>query len=168
MSEWRLYFYRMLAFFMPEMRGFRIRRFLLNWCGAKIGTGACVCASARIMGGGKLVIGDNAWISSEALLRASPNSVLSIGANTRIGPRVILWTGTHKIIGEGTVAAGDGISMDISVGAGCWLCAGSIVCPGVAIGDCVVLAAGSVATRSVDSVEHEIVAGVPAVMKRRI
>lgn len=168
MSEWRLYFYRMLAFFMPEMRGFGIRRSLLNWCGAKIGTGVRVCASARILGEGGLVIGDNVWISPEALIRASPNSTLSIGANTRIGPRVILWTGSHKIIAGGSVAASDGISMDISVGAGCWLCAGSIVCPGVALGDCVVLAAGSVATHSVDGAAHVIIAGVPAEMKRRI
>lgn len=124
-----------------------------------------MCSSAHISGGGELILGDNVWVSSQAMLRASPNSTLAIGANTAIGPRCVLWTGTHES-GLGTsVAAGKGCAKDISIGKGCWLGANSVVCPGVSIGDGTILAAGAVASKNVES--KVLAAGVPVEIKKR-
>lgn len=112
-----------------------------------------------------MVLEDNVWVSSEAMLRASPGSTLRVGKNTAIGPRVVLWTGTHES-GLGTeVAAGRGCANDITIGSGCWLGANSVVCPGVTIGRGAILAAGAVASRDIDS--KVLAAGVPAVVKKK-
>ncbi len=54
----------------------------------------------------------------------------------------------------------------IIFGKGCYVGAGALVLPGVRIGECAVVAAGSVVTHNV--VSYAVVGGVPAKMIRRI
>ncbi|WP_371318771.1 DapH/DapD/GlmU-related protein [Pseudomonas gingeri] len=54
----------------------------------------------------------------------------------------------------------------MTVGAGCWLGAKSLVLGGVSIGEGAIVAAGSVVTR--DVAPNTMVAGVPAVLKRQL
>ena len=49
---------------------------------------------------------------------------------------------------------------DISIGNGCWICAGAIIIPGVDVGDHCVVAAGAVVTHGCES--YSLYAGVPA------
>lgn len=55
---------------------------------------------------------------------------------------------------------------EITFGTGCYIGAGALVLPGVRIGECAVVAAGSVVTHNV--VAYSVVGGVPAKVIRRI
>ena len=57
-------------------------------------------------------------------------------------------------------------SLGIVVGEDCWIGGGSVICPGVTIGNRVVVAAGSVVAGDVP--DDVLVAGNPAVVKRRL
>lgn len=54
----------------------------------------------------------------------------------------------------------------VIIGNDCWIGARSIILPGVTIGDCSVVAAGSVVTKNVPS--NSLVAGVPAEIKKML
>ena len=77
---------------------------------------------------------------------------------------VSLKTSHHDICPDGQCIAGGEKFTDICIGDGCWLCAGTIVIPGVKIGCKAVVAAGAVVTRDVPS--YSLVAGVPASVKK--
>lgn len=123
---------------------------------------------------GHIVIGKNTQVFQHTILSANRNSTLLIGANCQIAHMVSLKTSTHEIYNPqdskgGTVAevsciAGVSKFEDIVIGNGCWLCAGSIVIPGVKVGRRVVVAAGAVVTR--DTPDNVLVAGVPARVKK--
>lgn len=49
---------------------------------------------------------------------------------------------------------------DIKIGADCWIGAGVIILPGVTIGECAIIASGSVVNKNVDA--YTMVGGVPA------
>ncbi|MFE8729811.1 DapH/DapD/GlmU-related protein, partial [Aeromonas hydrophila] len=61
---------------------------------------------------------------------------------------------------------GEGVALPISIGDGCWIGADVLIIGGVTIGKGVVVAAGSVVTRDIP--DNVLVAGVPAVIKRRL
>ena len=149
---------------LPETRCFGVKRFLLRLAGHEIAKGVRLCSSARILGAGCIKVGLNTWIGHECMIEASANVV--IGANVDIAPRVYIGTGTHKIDIEGERIAGEGVSKDIVINDGAWLCAGCIVLPGVAIGRKSIVAAGAVVNKNV--AESCIVAGVPARLIRNI
>lgn len=54
----------------------------------------------------------------------------------------------------------------VIIGDYCWIGAKSTILPGVTIGECSVVAAGSVVTKDVPP--HSLVAGVPAVVKKEL
>ena len=164
MNEKRLYFYRLISALLPDMGAYGIKNRLLKWAGAEIGDGVRICSSARISGGGRLTIGDGTWIGTEALIRASPNSTVSIGKNVDVAPRVLIWTGTHLVLMNEVKAAGPGMSKDIVIKDGAWIATGVIVCPGVCVGECAVVAAGSVVVKDVPA--RTLSAGCPAAVKK--
>lgn len=123
-----------------------------------MGNNVRICSSARILGNGSLIIGDNTWIGHETLIICS--SSVTIGSNVDIAPRVFIGTGTHEIDLTTAGVAGEGISKDVVIGNGCWLGAGSIILPGIVIGEKTVVAAGAVVTKSFNS--HQVIGGVPA------
>lgn len=129
-----------------------------------MGKNVRVCSSAMIIGSGALEIGDNTWIGHRVLISSS--SSIYIGHNVDVAPNVYIGTGTHTIDIEGERIAGEGISKDIVVNDGAWLCTGCMILPGVTIGEKCVVAAGAVVTHSSEA--KKLLAGVPAVVKRGI
>lgn len=73
-------------------------------------------------------------------------SMVEIGADVDIAPRVFIGTGTHER-GSGPKAAGPGIQKPICIGDGCWIGAGSLLLPGVRLAPVTTVGAGATVTR---------------------
>ena len=143
---------------LPETSCFALKRGLLRLAGAKIGKNVRICSSVHIMGCGELVIGNDVWIGHEVFI--STTSRIEIGSYVDIAPMVYLGTGTHRIDTDGLHSAGEGISRNIKIEDGAWICVRSTLLPGVVIGKNSVVAAGAVVTK--DVFPYCCVAGIPA------
>lgn len=143
---------------LPETRCFATKRLLLRICGVEVGTNVRICSSAKILGNGHLVIGDNTWIGHDTMI-VSTSSVI-IGENVNIAPRCYIGTGTHEISPTDQSIAGEGVSLPISIGSGSWICVNSVILAGSHIGKKAIVAAGAVVNTDVKDLE--MVGGVPA------
>jgi maltose O-acetyltransferase len=84
---------------------------------------------------------------------------VEIGDRTALGMFVRILTSTHEV-GDHEARAGAWNVHPVSIGAGCWIGAGTTVLPGVTIGDGCVVAAGAVVRDDCDP--DGLYAGVPA------
>ena len=75
-------------------------------------------------------------------------AAIHIGPQAFLGPSVQLYTATHPLDAKAR-ADGPESALPIRIGARAWLGGGTIVCPGVTIGDDTTIGAGSVVTRSI-------------------
>lgn len=75
---------------------------------------------------------------------------LKIGSRTMFGPNVQIYTATHPI-DHRERASGLEYAKPITIGEDVWVGGGTIICPGVTIGDRTVLGAGSVVTKDIPS-----------------
>jgi maltose O-acetyltransferase len=75
-------------------------------------------------------------------------AAITIGPQTQLGPAVQLYTATHPIDAESRVA-GPELAHPIVVGSRVWIGGGTVVLPGVSIGDDSIIGAGSVVTKSI-------------------
>ena len=166
MKSFRLWLYYHLTWWLPETRFFRWKVFLLRWCGAKIGNNVRINSSARFVGIGKLIVGDDVWIGSGCRIMPTGEASIVIGNHCDLGPEVMILTGSHEIDAVGRHIAGRGISSDVEIGDGCWLGARSTILPCVSIAPKTIIAAGSVMT--VSSIDAKCLwAGVPAKKKKQ-
>ncbi|MBE2893641.1 sugar O-acetyltransferase [Spirabiliibacterium falconis] len=83
-----------------------------------------------------------------------------IGDNVLFGPNVQLYTATHPLEVQSRVIDGVEGGKAIHIGNNVWFGGGTIVCPGVRIGDNAVIGAGSVVTKDIPA--NTVVAGNPA------
>jgi maltose O-acetyltransferase len=89
------------------------------------------------------------------------NCTILDGAPVTIGPRcffapnVSIYTATHPI--EPRARSISEYSKPITIGADCWIGGGSIILPGITIGECSVVGAGSIVTKDVPP--YTVVAG---------
>lgn len=90
---------------------------------------------------------------------------IRIGARTLVGPDVRIYTPNHPMDYLERRKPIDRYS-PVTIGEDCWIGGGSVIRPGVTIGNRVVVAAGSVVVRDVP--DDVLVAGNPAVIKRRL
>ena len=159
MRPFRLYVYKLITGILPETRFFKLKAALLRWSGAKVGLNVRINSTAVIQGCGGLEIGNDVWIGSCAHIMTGAGAVVTIGDCVDIAPHVYIGTGSHEIAVDGCRAAGRGFNKSISIGHGVWLCASTVVLPGVCIGDMAVVAAGAVVTRDVQG--YAVSGGVP-------
>ncbi len=150
---------------IPESHGFKFKRFMLRLAGAKIGHDVKISSSLKVYGAGELIIGEGTWIGYQVTIVTS--SRVEIGSNVDIAPRVYIGTGSHVIDVNANRVAAAGISMDVNIGNGCWLCTCALILPGITISEKCVVAAGSVVTHSF-SENGILIAGVPAEKKKRL
>mgnify|MGYP001135298232 FL=1 len=71
---------------------------------------------------------------------------IEIGEEVQIGPGVHIYTATHPLEAT-TRRSGLESALPVRVGDGAWIGGGSILCPGVTVGENTVIGAGSVVTR---------------------
>jgi acetyltransferase-like isoleucine patch superfamily enzyme len=108
---------------------------------------------------GELVIGDNVGISEFCYFAIRGN--LSIGNDVIIGPGVKIFTENHSFdIKNMNFRLQEEIRKDVIIGNNVWIGANSTILSGVNIGSNVVIAAGSVVNKNIES--NCIYAGVPA------
>ncbi len=147
--------------FLSGTHFFGLKRKLLN-----LGTNSRIDDSSCIVGPlffrGKLLCGEKCWINRNFSIEG--NGIVSIGDNVHIGPNVTILTGTHEI-GNHDCRAGKGVSGNVIIGSGSWICGSSVILPNIEIGSGVVVAAGSVVTKSIPN--DFLVAGVPAQLKKK-
>jgi len=149
------------AFFRFSPRPFFAwRAWLLRRFGAHVGGRVHVYPSVRIVIPWNLSIGDDSSIGEEALIyNLGP---VTIGARATVSHRAHLCAGSHDY-GDPTLPL---LRLPISIGDDVWVCAQSLVGPGVSIGDGAVVGAGAVVMKDVAA--WTVVAGNPAQpVKRR-
>jgi acetyltransferase-like isoleucine patch superfamily enzyme len=97
-------------------------------------------------------------------MHIDPTAVISLKARLdRTHPKGVYIGAQSYVALHATILTHDmvrGLRIDTRIGSHCFIGAGSLVLPGVTIGDHVIVAAGAVVTRDVPS--HSIVAGNPA------
>ncbi len=109
---------------------------------------------------GQLSIGDHTEINDNCHIHAGGG--VGIGRNVLIGPDVIIYSEDHNyrdsrvcIKDQGYTKAMVVIEDDV------WLCARTLILPGVRVGQGTVVAAGAVVAK--DTEPYSVVAGVPAI-----
>lgn len=144
---------------IPPTRAFALKRKLLRLAGAEVGENVRCASSVRTFVGGPLKLGANTWVGHDTLFIGG-NAPIEIGTDCDIAPRVSFVTGTHRVEASGPKAAGEGYSLPINVGDGCWICAGATVLGGTVLGAHSIVAAGAVVRGEYPP--YSIIGGVPA------
>ncbi len=120
------------------------RRAILGELLAGLGDDAQVMAPFACDYGYHITVGPRTFINYRAVVLDGAR--VTIGADVQIGPGVQLLTALHPL-DPVERRRGTETAKPVTIGDGAWLAAGVIVCPGVSIGDDVVVGAGSVVTK---------------------
>lgn len=119
----------------------------------------------RKLGGGKIYCSDNVCINAETMLVASAD--IHIGRNSTLAYRTLLTTNANPNAPYNELCKEyPPIHKEIWIGDNVWIGAGCIILPGCKIGNNCVVAAGAVVCSDVPN--NTMVAGVPAIVKKRI
>ena len=111
---------------------------------------------------GNISIYEGTWIGPKCYMHGAGG--IYIGENVGIGPCVKILTSSHKLDQE-VVMDGELEFKQVVLHDGCDIGIGSIILPGVTVGEGAVVGAGSVVTKDVP--DYEIWAGNPARFMRR-
>jgi maltose O-acetyltransferase len=131
---------------------FEARRELLRTLLGECGDGAVVEPPFFCDYGAQIHLGPGVYVNMNCVF-LDP-AAIHVGAQTFIGPAVQLYTASHPL--DAARVAGPELAFPIRIGGRVWVGGGTVVCPGVTIGDDTTIGAGSVVTR-------DIPAGVVAV-----
>lgn len=160
MNAKRLLLVRFLFMLIPLSRCHNIKASLLRWAGAKVGKNVEIMSSVRIIGTMNLSIGNNCFIGHEAFIFGASGSNIEIENFAKIGSKTTLVTGTHRFSPDGDCIEKEGTYKDIRICRGAVVSTGSIILPGIILGEMAHVAAGSVVTKNVEP--YIRVAGNPA------
>lgn len=146
------------SYFFPF---YRLKTLILKLFGAKVGKNIVIKPNVNIKYPWNLEIGNNSWIG-EGVWIDNLDEVF-IGSNVCISQGVKIVTGNHNY----KKTSFDLFTKPVVVDNGAWLCAKSIISPGVRIGSHSILSVGSVALTDLEP--FSIYRGNPAVFfKRRV
>lgn len=90
---------------------------------------------------------------------------VKIGDNCQIAPNVSIYTAGHPIHPDSRNSMYE-YGIDVTIGDNCWIGGNAVICPGVRIGDNVVIGAGSVVTKDIPS--WSVAAGNPCKVIKKI
>jgi len=133
-----------------------LKRWLLRRFGAQIGEGVVIKPRVRIKYPWRLEVGDHTWIGEEVWVDNLAD--VHIGRDVCVSQGVYFCTGSH----DARKVSFDLITAPISVAEETWIGTKAIILPGVSIPPGVVVAAGSVVTKSQEISPGVVLAGVPA------
>jgi maltose O-acetyltransferase len=147
--SFKLFIANTLTRVLPPTRAYRWKRYVYRTAGIDVDDGVRIVSSVTFLGQCSFSIGRDTFVGWGTLIIGGGESRIRIGQCVDIGPRVTILAGTHEIDMNGTHAAGPGVSRDILIGNGAWLGGGSVLLPGVSIGEMAVIGAGSVVVRDI-------------------
>lgn len=162
-------FLRFILKSLPLIYFPRINIFIFNLLGFNIHKSCRIYSSVQIFGDIKVNISNNTFIGNESVITGGASGNITIGNNCDISDRVSIFCGTHEIATNKynlIKIAGKGISKNITIGNGVWIGYGSLILPGVNIGNFSIIAAGTVVNKSVP--EYCLAAGNPMKIIRKI
>lgn len=139
-----------MASFLPNYFGSRLRTYMLRMAGFRIGYGTMMSGMPMINGTGKitdrLVIGEYCLFNFGCVFDLG--ETITIGTQVGLGHQVMILTTSHEIGPRGQ-RSGEVIRAPVTIGDGAWLGARCIVLPGVTIGAGSVIAAGTVVSKDI-------------------
>ena len=131
----------------------------------EIGNGSIIEEDSLLNISGHCKIGDNCYVSTRVLIGCSLK--VTIGDQVAIGPNVIVLDSNHNFDNLEMPIVLQGASLEsVHIQSNCWIGANSIILPGVDLANHVVVAAGSVVTKSFGP--NVLIAGNPARVIRSI
>ena len=122
-----------------------------------------ICPPFHCDHGHGIILGEDVFINYNATMLDS--AFIRIGKNTKIGPNCQFYTPNHPMDYMERRKPQE-TAYHITIGDDCWIAGGVTICPGVTIGKRCIIAAGSVVTKDVP--DDSLVAGVPAIIKRKL
>lgn len=121
-----------------------------------------VHATTSIRNAKNVSFGFDTRITTNCIVWAGKASKIIIGDNVLIGPGVQLHASNHGYeLDKGPMTYQERIEKDIVLGNDVWIGGNSVVTAGVTLADGIIVAAGSVVTKSFDE-KNIIIGGVPA------
>ena len=137
---------------------------LLKKIFAEIGEGCYIETPFHAnFGGAHVHFGKNIYANFNLTL--VDDTHIYVGDNTMFGPNVTLATAGHPVLPE-LREKGYQFNIPIHIGKNCWIGAGSVILPGVTVGDGSVIGAGSVVTKDIPS--GVVAVGNPCRVLRKI
>lgn len=134
---------------------------LYRWAGVEIGSNIELFCGIKIYGNGRLVIKDKVFIGQDVTFLIDKNGSIILEESSVVSARSTLSTGFHPITPNGErIVSRLGTCSNIILKKGSAVLTGSIILPGVTIGEKALVAAGAVVAKNVEA--RTLVGGVPA------
>lgn len=160
-SSKKIYVFNLLMAALPNSGCQRFKASVLRWAGASVGRGVELFQGMKVQGIGELEIGDRAFVGHEALLMLNEGSSIVIEPEAIVGSRSVIMTGFHPVTPDGDrILSREGTSSTVRIGRGCSVSTGSLVLPGVTVGEMSIVAAGATVAHDVEP--YSMVGGCPA------
>ncbi len=125
-----------------------------------IGNGSRILPSVQLSHSENIFIGDNVDVSRRVILWAGPDSKITIGDVTGIGPGTFITTDNNSTKAGIFIREQQGSEADVNIGSDVWIGANVSILPGVTINNGAVIGAGAVVTKDIPA--NAIAAGNPA------
>ena len=122
-----------------------------------------ICPPFHCDHGTGIILGENVFMNYDCIMLVG--GYIRIGKHTLIGPHCQFYTPQHPMDYVERREEKE-TAYPITIGEDCWLGGNVVVCPGVAIGNRCIIAAGSVVTKDIP--DDSLAAGIPAVVKRSL
>ncbi len=127
------------------------------------GEGAFIETPFRCAYGMNTHLGDEVFLNSGCVILDC--ACVEIGAKTLIGPAVQIYTAVHPLDPEERAAAIE-TAEPVILGRNVWIGGAAVICPGVTLGDNVVIGAGSVVVKDIPA--NCLAVGNPAKVIKRL
>jgi len=136
----------------------RINKFYYGVMLESLGVGCQIDSNVRMYGSNNITIGSNCIINRDVIIQSCDGAKINISNDVTLSYGVKIITGALDY--KNITTDRKHVSQDVSISKNVWIGANAVILPGINIGECVVVAAGSVVTRNVDA--YSLVGGVPA------